>query len=158
MTKDPHSTREKLPIARVACFCDQVIQGNDRAISLIRIVDRVEIELREPIPESLEPDAGLPYPLTFFAMLDGMPPWIHHSVEMWIRVPKRRFEKFAEIPFEPEEEIPDTANLIFQLNLNLYRPGTYDVELRIQKRRIVTRQLMLKVTAPGPTAESDASP
>lgn len=47
---------EEGPYVQVACFCETVLQEANGVISLIRIVDTVELESRDPNPpESLPP-------------------------------------------------------------------------------------------------------
>ena len=71
MSESLSPVKRKLPEVRMACFCDQVIQGADNAISIIRIIDRVTVEVARPPTPADTTNESIPYPVTLFAMLDG---------------------------------------------------------------------------------------
>ena len=148
MSESLSPVKRKLPEVRMACFCDQVIQGADNAISIIRIIDRVTVEVARPPTPADTTNESIPYPVTLFAMLDGVRPWGGNSVEFWARSPRGSFEQKAEIQLGSDDRASDTANFILPTAIDLRRPGRIEVELRLAGKRLARRQLELVVTVP----------
>lgn len=52
----PQHPFERGPYIQAASFCDQVIEGKDGVLSLIRVVDRLNVEAKGPsAPETMPP-------------------------------------------------------------------------------------------------------
>lgn len=139
----------KLPDVRVACFCDQVIQGADNAMSIVRIVDRINADLLEPLPPPTGPDDRIPYQVTLFVVLDGVRAWSGSAVEVWTRSPRKPFEKKADIQLGAEGRASDTANIVLPTAIDLRHPGVFEVEFRLKGRRLARRRIELVVTLPS---------
>ncbi len=143
------SQERPLPKTRVACFCDQVIQGSDGVMTIVRIIDRVELNLTQPLPpETANNSTSLSHSVTFFTLLDEVQDWFGHSFELWGRAPSAGFEKQGELLFSEAKFPMGSLSLTFRAELNLYYPGNYEFEVRVQNRSIVTRSLQLIVLPP----------
>ena len=143
------SRKRKLPTVRLACFCDQVIQGNDSVLTIVRIIDRVVIEFLIPEEVDVPKDLRIPYRVDMAIMLDEVTPWKGESVELWARRPGGRFERFAELPLAPRDDgsFGDSANLILKADLNARYAGLWEFELRLENRRVLKRALTLEHAA-----------
>lgn len=145
--------RPSLPEVRVACFCDQVIQGADDTMSVIRIIDRVTVDLSAPLPIADRSAEPIRHDVTFFAMIDGVRPWSGQAIEIWAKPPGKAFERRTIVPLGSEAETADTVNLILATGVDLRRPGRFVLEVRLAGRRLARRQLELAVMVANAPAQ-----
>lgn len=142
---------QELPIVRLACFCENVIQSTDGVLSLIRIYDRFLIDEADIASVSREdPDILGPLPVHFVIMLDRAKGWVGHEIIVWGGEEGGEPAELSRIPIVQGTDNPG-VNIIFQFGINARRVGRHRFELTLDGRTLLTRFLELQPrTEPQP--------
>lgn len=149
------------PSVRLACFCENVLEEQDRVQSLIRIYDRTSVQFVQPIPTDLPDNADAPHRVIFFAILDGVTDWAGERVDFLIQKPfEKKASKQGEIVLD-SDPMPQTANVKIPAIINALVPGVYIFELRLKGKRLVQRELTVmhgqEVEQPEPVEPESAT-
>lgn len=121
------------PFVTAATLCDQVIEGKDGVLSLIRLVDRWTITASGPEPPEEMPSQQLN--LTLVVSLKAGAARGSHTVKIQPEAPSGLRQDALELPvlFEAEDR---GQNLIVNLDFTVKEPGLYWFDVLLGDRRL----------------------
>jgi hypothetical protein len=115
------------PLLAAALFCEQTVEGSDKAISCIRIADTMNVQLPPEIPADLpSEEKRMPVAIRgFISFRRGGARGKHHQLKLVMVAPNGKSAVMAEqrITFSPEAYA--TANLRFETVIGVYQSGVF---------------------------------
>ena len=125
------------PFVNVACFCERAIQENDGVLSLMRVIDQINVQTQGPNPpEELPPGAMIQTTLVV-ALKPGQARG-RQSVQVILEHPdtSRHDGPVQTIQFTGGPN--NGANMIIKMGIQLSTAGLYWADVLVNKR-LVTR-------------------
>jgi hypothetical protein len=136
-----------------ALICERVIQETDGVLTIVRLIDQVNLE-RPPTP--LLPLIPAPFQAAVLVVLKGGKPGAKHSVEVIVHAPSGIATQVAAQTVELASRFPRGiagANLILQMKMGLKDDGTYWFEVRLDGKRATATPLRVAFAEPGTLTE-----
>ena len=164
MPKSEKSRSKKTggPYLAAAIFCDNVLRGEDGAMSAIRIIDHLTVTIPADAPADVPSEskrvATAVWALVMFKS-GGSPG--RHEVSLVVQSPsgKRHNGPKHEMTFSPEPH--GGANLRINLGLGIKEGGIFLIDVLLDGKRVTRMPLLITVTrdeaAPAPAIQQSAT-
>jgi hypothetical protein len=131
------------PYVQTACFCDQVLTEADGTVSLIRVIDRINIR-----SEGSDPPKGLPPGrLTTKAVITLKSGMARGSFPLLLSLeePSGQSRTVAELAVELRGEEHGAA-VVADLNVEVTSPGLFWLDVRFGEQQALLTRMPLRVT------------
>lgn len=130
------------PYVSVAAFCDQVIRGDDGALSLIRLIDSLDARATGPaVPNEIPP--GLASPTLVVTLRAGQALGAQ-LMRIDLERPDGRAQRGGEVALNFPAGPSGGVNLVLPLQIEVHTAGLYWANVHINDR-VVTR-VPLRIT------------
>ena len=135
------------PYLAAAVFCDNVVRGEDGAMSAIRIVDRLNVAVPADAPPDVPSEshriAVTIWTLIMFKTGDGKG---KHTVSLVVQSPSGKRTKGPKHELNFSAEPQGGANLRIQVGLGIKEGGLFFIDVFLDGKRATRMPLLISVT------------
>jgi hypothetical protein len=146
------------PYLAAAVFCDNVVEGADRTMSAIRIVDHVKIGIPPEAPADL-PSENNRLNVSVWALVAFKRGYATrmHDVRLAVESPTGKRSELSRHEIDMSAEPYGGGNMRINLNIGVSRGGLFWVDVILDGKVITRMPLQITVTRLDATPQIDAS-